>query len=329
MCQYSAVKGVPNDWHLVHLGSRAVGGAAMVMAEATAISPEGRISSGCTGIWNDEQMLAWKKIASFIKSQGALAAIQLAHAGRKASMDVPWSKRKLIPISDGGWIPVAPSAITYSEDYAMPEAAIDSMIEKVIEDFSNAAKRALAAGFDVIEIHAAHGYLLHEFLSPLSNQRNDKWGGAFENRTRIVLEVAKRLRKIWPEDKALFIRISATDWVDGGWDLDSSIELCKFLKEIGVDLIDVSSGGLHPEQQIKTGPSYQVPFADKIRSTVQMPVAAVGEITQPKQAEEILQSQKADLIFIARESLRDPYWPRRAAADLGEEINLPLQYLRS
>lgn len=329
MCQYSANNGVPNEWHYLHLGSRAIGGAALVMAEATAVSPEGRITPKCTGLWNDEQMNAWKKIVGVIKDHGALAGIQLAHAGRKASMDVPWSKRRLVPLTDGGWLPVAPSEIAYSQDYAMPEPMIDSMIEKVIEDFSNAAKRALTAGFDVVEIHSAHGYLLHEFLSPLTNQRADKWGGTLENRMRIVLEIAKRIRKIWPEDKAVFTRISASDWMVGGWDVDLSVELCKHLKEIGIDLIDVSSGGLHPDQQIKVGPAYQVPFADKIRNTVEIPVGAVGEITEPKQAEEILQNQKADLIFIARESLRDPYWPRRAAVELGEKIEPPQQYARA
>lgn len=329
MCQYSAIDGLPTEWHKVHLGSRAVGGAALVMTEATAISPEGRITPGCTGIWNDDQMNAWKKISAFIKSQGALSGIQLAHAGRKASMDIPWGKRKLIPINDGGWLPVAPSEIAYSEDYALPDPMIDSMIEKVIEDFSNAAKRALKADFDVIEIHAAHGYLLHEFLSPLSNQRADKWGGTLDNRMRLTLEVAKRLRNIWPEDRALFIRISATDWMQGGWDEDLSVTLCKQLKEIGIDLVDVSSGGLHPKQSIKTGPSYQVPFAEKIKKEATIPVGAVGEITSPKQAEEILIKEQADLILIGRESLRDPYWPRRAAAELGSELSPPDQYLRA
>lgn len=329
MCQYSANEGIPTGWHKVHLGSRAVGGAGLVMAEATAISPEGRITPSCTGIWNDEQMLVWKKIAAFIKSQGSLAGIQLAHAGRKGSMDVPWGKRKLIPINDGGWLPLAPSALAYNESYALPEEMIDSMIEKVIEDFSNAAKRALKADFDIIEIHAAHGYLLHEFLSPLTNKRADKWGGTLENRMRLTLDVAKRLRGIWPEDRALFIRISATDWMQGGWDVDLSVELCKQLKSIGVDLVDVSSGGLVAEQQIKTGPGYQVDYAEQIRKEAQIPVGAVGEITTPQQAEEILQSEKADLIFIGRESLRDPYWPRRAATELGVDITPPYQYLRA
>lgn len=329
MCQYSAVDGLPTEWHKVHLGSRAVGGAGLVMTEATAISPEGRITPACTGIWNDEQMLAWKKIVSFIKSQGALAGIQLAHAGRKGSMDVPWGKRKLIPLNDGGWLPVAPSSLAYNEDYALPDAMIDSMIEKVIEDFSNAAKRALKANFDIIEIHAAHGYLLHEFLSPLSNLRDDKWGGPLENRMRLVLDVAKRLRGVWPEDRALFIRISATDWVQGGWAVEESVELCKQLKDIGIDLVDVSSGGLHPTQQIKTGPNYQVSFAEKIRKDSHIAVGAVGEICSPLQAEEIVAGEKADLVFIGRESLRDPYWPRRAAAELNAELSSPEQYLRA
>ncbi|MEZ4814856.1 MAG: NADH:flavin oxidoreductase/NADH oxidase [Bdellovibrionota bacterium] len=329
MCQYSSQNGLPTEWHMVHLGSRAVGGAGLVMTEATAISPEGRISTGCAGIWNDEQMLVWKKIVSFIKAQGALAGIQLAHAGRKASMDLPWSKRRLVPITDGGWLPVAPSAIAYSEDYALPEEMIESMIEKVVEDFSNATKRAIKANFDVIEIHAAHGYLLHEFLSPLSNQRADKWGGTLENRMRLTLKVCKRLRALWPAEKAIFIRISATDWMSGGWDPELSVELCKQVKEIGIDLVDVSSGGVHPEQKIITGPNYQVPFAEKIKKETGIAVAAVGEITDPEQANEIIKTNKADFIAIARESLRDPYWPRRAAAALKAEITPPLQYGRA
>lgn len=328
MCQYSATHGVPNDWHLVHLGSRAAGGAGIVIAEATAVSPEGRITPGCTGLWNDEQMFAWKKIATFIKSQGAIAAIQLAHAGRKASMDLPWNGSKLLSLKEGGWPPLAPSPLPYSENYAVPEAMLDSMIEKVIIDFSNAAERALKAGFDIIEIHSAHGYLLHEFLSPLSNTRKDQWGGSLENRMRLVLTLTKKIRKIWPEDKALFVRISATDWVHGGWDLDSSILLCKQLKEVGVDLIDVSSGGLHPEQKIKTGPCYQVEFAEKIRAEALVPVAAVGEITDAKTADALVEDKKCDLVLIGRESLREPYWPKKAAKELGVEISPPNQYLR-
>lgn len=328
MCQYSATHGVPNDWHLVHLGSRAAGGAGIVIAEATAVSPEGRITPGCTGLWNDEQMFAWKKIATFIKSQGAIAAIQLAHAGRKASMDLPWNGSKLLSLKEGGWPPLAPSPLPYSENYAVPEAMLDSMIEKVIIDFSNAAERALKAGFDIIEIHSAHGYLLHEFLSPLSNTRKDQWGGSLENRMRLVLTLTKKIRKIWPEDKALFVRISATDWVDGGWDLDSSILLCKQLKEAGVDLIDVSSGGLHPEQKIKAGPCYQVEFAEKIRAEALVPVAAVGEITDAKTADALVEDKKCDLVLIGRESLREPYWPKKAAKELGVEISPPNQYLR-
>lgn len=329
MCQYSAINGVPNEWHLVHLGSRAVGGAGIVIAEATAVSPEGRITPGCTGIWNDEQMLAWKKIASFIKAQGAVAGIQLAHAGRKASMDLPWKGSHLLTLKEGGWPPLAPSAIAYSDSYAKPEAMIDSMIEKVVVDFSNAAERAIKAGFDVIEIHSAHGYLLHEFLSPISNQRSDNWGGSLENRMRLVVTIAKRLRKIWPEDQALFTRISATDWVENGWDLDSSIVLAKALKEAGVDLIDVSSGGLAPHQKIKTGPLYQADFAAKIRNEALVSVAAVGEITRAAEANSLINEKKADLVLLGREFLRDPYWPKSATIELKQEITSPNQYLRA
>ena len=326
MCQYSAHNGTPTDWHLVHLGSRAVGGAGLVMAEATAVSPEGRITAGCTGIWNDEQANAWKRIVQFIKFNGALAGIQLAHAGRKASTSIPWEKDNN---DKNGWIPVAPSAVAFDEKHKMPDEMIDSMIEKVVEDFSNAAKRAHKADFDVIEIHAAHGYLLHEFLSPLSNFRTDSWGGSLENRMRLTLQIAQRLRSEWPEDKALFIRISATDWMDGGWDVDQSIVLCKKLKDIGIDLVDVSSGGLHAEARIMSGPNYQVPFSEKIKSEAQIPTGAVGMITESNQAEKILQEGRADLIFLAREMLRDPYWPRRAAKELGDQIETPKQYLRS
>jgi 2,4-dienoyl-CoA reductase-like NADH-dependent reductase (Old Yellow Enzyme family) len=329
MCQYSALNGVPNEWHFVHLGSRAVGGAALVMAEATAISPEGRISPGCTGLWNDEQMIAWKKIVHFAKSQGALMGMQLAHAGRKASMDVPWSKQKSIDLDHGGWLPVAPSAIPFDKHYNMPDEMIDSMIEKVLEDFCNATKRVIKAEFDVLEIHAAHGYLLHEFLSPLSNLRTDKYGGSLENRMRLLLEVTTRVRALWPAEKALFVRISATDWMEGGWDIDQSVELCKKLKGLGVDLIDVSSGGLHSKAKIDPSPGYQVPFAAKIKKETGIATGAVGMITAPKQAEEILKKEKADMIFLARELLRDPYWPRRAAEELDATLEAPPQYMRA
>jgi len=333
MCQYSASAGMPCEWHMVHLGSRAVGGAALVMTEATAISPEGRITPGCTGIWNEEQAHAWKRIAHFIKQQGALAGIQIAHAGRKASMDVPWGKHQPVSLEHGGWLPVAPSAIPFDKNFLMPEAMIDSMIEKVVEDFSNAAKRALHAGFDVVEIHSAHGYLLHEYLSPLSNMRKDQWGGSLENRMRLPLEVTTRIRKIWPEDKALFVRISASDWVNGGWDIEQSVEYCKRLQELGVDLIDVSSGGLDPKQEIPIAPAYQVPFAERLKKDTKLAIGAVGLITGANQAEEILQSNKADFIFLAREMLRDPYWPRRAARELHSEEALkefcPQQYARA
>jgi len=330
MCQYSAINGLPNEWHLVHLGSRAVGGSALVMAEATAISPEGRITPGCTGIWNDEQTKAWAPISQFIKDQGALSAIQLAHAGRKASSPLPWSKDKKLTSETGAWETIAPSPITFDHHYSTPREMTESDIKNIIDSFISAAQRAVLAGFDVLEIHSAHGYLIHEFLSPLTNQRTDSWGGSFENRTRLCLEITKGLRNICPSDRALFVRISASDWMpSNGWDLDQSIALCKKLKELGVDLIDVSSGGLHPDAKIKLEPAYQVPFAEKIKNEVGIATGAVGLITEPKQAEEIIQSGKADMIFLARELLRDPYWPRRAAKELNTEIQAPLQYLRA
>ncbi len=331
MCQYSAIEGVPNNWHLVHLGSRAVGGAGLVIAEATGVSPEGRISPGCTGLWNETQLEAWKPIVEFIQEQGSLAGIQLAHAGRKGSTAKPWEseKNKIVKTHAGGWIPVAPSALPYDSESPVPHELSKSEINKLQENFLQSAQKALKANFDVIEIHSAHGYLAHEFLSPLSNKRTDEYGGSFENRSRFLLEITQQLRSFWPQEKALFVRISATDWVEGGWDLTQSLELCKKLKEIGVDLIDVSSGGLSPLQKLKVEPDYQVPFAEKIRNMASIPTGAVGMITDPLQAEKILQEEKADLVFLAREFLREAYWPKLAAQKLGVKIPTPKQYLRA
>ena len=329
MCQYSCVDGVPTDWHLVHLGSRAVGGAALVFAEATAVSPEGRISPGDAGIWNEQQADAFARIAAFVRDQGAAAGIQLAHAGRKASMRAPWEARGAVASGEGGWEPVAPSAVTFSEDYASPRALSESEIGEVVEEFVAAARRADAAGFDVVELHMAHGYLLHEFLSPLSNLRDDRYGGPLENRMRAPLEVVRGVRAAWPEEKSLFVRISATDWVDGGWDLDQSIAFARELAREGVDVVDCSSGGLSTEQEIDVGPGYQVPFAAAIRRETGIATGAVGLITEPAQAEEIVAGGSADLVILARQLLREPYWPLRAARELGAEIDWPVQYGRA
>ena len=329
MCQYSAVDGVPGTWHLVHLGSRAVGGAGLVMTEAAAVSPEGRISPDDAGLWTDAQRDAWAPIAAFLRAQGAAPAIQLAHAGRKASTHAPWRGRGAVPVDAGGWQVVAPSAQAYDATYPSPVALNADGIAQVIEDFRAAAVRALEAGFEVVEVHAAHGYLLHQFLSPLSNTRNDAWGGGFEGRTRLLLDVVDAVRGVWPERLPLWVRISATDWVDGGWDLDQSIALSRLLAARGVDLVDVSSGGLSPAQRIDAVPDYQVPFAARIRREADIATGAVGLITTSAQAERIVADGDADLVLLARELLRDPYFPRRAAQDLGAKIDPPDQYLRA
>ncbi|MHB1232333.1 MAG: NADH:flavin oxidoreductase/NADH oxidase [Burkholderiales bacterium] len=329
MCQYSSQEGMPTDWHFVHLGSRAVGGAGLVMAEASAVSPEGRISPDDSGIWMDAQATAFQRITGFIRAQGAVAAIQLAHAGRKASTAVPWKGGATLSTREGGWIPWAPSAIPFTDGDPLPhEMSLDDT-RTVIRQFEEAAQRSLAAGFQVIELHMAHGYLLHEFLSPLSNRRQDEYGGSFENRIRFPLQVARAVRKLWPEELPLFVRISASDWKAGGWDVEQSVLFARELSAIGVDLIDCSSGGLVADAKITAGPAYQVPFADKIRREAGIATAAVGMITEPHQAEEILQSQKADAIFMAREFLRDPYWPMHAASALNAEIGWPKQYERA
>ena len=329
MCQYSSPGGVPTDWHLVHLGSRGVGGAALVFTEATAVSPEGRISPEDTGIWNDEQVAAWSRIVSFIRGQGAAAGIQLAHAGRKASTDAPWRGGGPLDAEHGGWTPVAPSAIPFDEGYPVPIALDANGIAKVIEDFRAAAQRAREARFEVIEIHGAHGYLIHQFLSPLSNTRTDRYGGSLENRARLLREVIAAVRENWPAPMPLWVRLSATDWAEGGWDIDECVQLARMLRADGVDVIDCSSGGTVPHAKIPVGPGFQVPFAARIRREAGIATSTVGLITEPKQAEEILQRGDADVIEMAREFLRDPYFPRRAAKELGETIHVPDQYDRA
>jgi 2,4-dienoyl-CoA reductase-like NADH-dependent reductase (Old Yellow Enzyme family) len=328
MCQYSSRDGLPNDWHMVHLGSRAVGGAGLVCVEATGVSPEGRISPGDTGLWSEAHTRAFEPVAAFIKSQGARAAIQLAHAGRKASTDVPWRGGKPLSEAEGGWQTLAPSAVPFG-DWPAPKEMTREEIEAVTRQFARAARRALEAGFEVVELHMAHGYLLNEFLSPLSNRREDEFGGSLENRARFPLMVAEAVRAVWPEHLPLFARISATDWVEGGWDLEQSIEFSRRLKERGVDLVDCSTGGLVPGARIPVAPGYQVPFAERIRKEANVATGAVGLITEPEQAEEIITKGQADVVFLARAELRDPYWPLHAARRLGAEAPWPVQYGRA
>jgi 2,4-dienoyl-CoA reductase-like NADH-dependent reductase (Old Yellow Enzyme family) len=329
MCQYSSTDGFANDWHLVHLGSRAVGGAALVLTEATAVLAEGRISPEDLGIWKDEHVEPLARISRFVRSQGAIVGMQLAHAGRKGSTRAPWKESGAIVESDGGWTPVAPSAIPFEEKYAIPTALDEGGIRRVVQGFADATRRALEAGFQVIEIHAAYGYLIHEFLSPLSNQRTDSYGGSFENRTRLLREVIVAVRKIWPEGNPLFVRISATDWVEGGWGLQQSVELAKQIGPLGVDLIDCSSGGTVPNAKIPVGPGYQVPFSEEIRRRANILTGAIGMITSAEQAEAILRDGKADMVLMAREFLRQPYWPLSAAQELGQATPWPVQYLRA
>ena len=329
MCQYSAVDGVPDHWHLVHLGSRAVGGAAVVVAEATAVSAEGRISPQDTGIWNDAQAAAWRPIAGFIATQGAIPGVQLAHAGRKASTQRPWEGDGPVAVAQGGWTVVAPSAVPFDAGWHVPHALDEAGIRGVVADFRAAAQRALDAGFQLVELHGAHGYLLHQFLSPLSNHRTDAYGGSFDNRTRLLREVVVAVREVWPEHLPLWLRISATDWADGGWTAEESVALARMVKPLGVDLVDVSSGGLVPRVKIPLGPGYQVPFAAQVRREAGIATGAVGLITEAAQAEAILAAGAADVVSIARESLRDPYFPRRAAGELGARITAPVQYGRA
>jgi 2,4-dienoyl-CoA reductase-like NADH-dependent reductase (Old Yellow Enzyme family) len=329
MCQYSSTDGFASDWHLVHLGSRAVGGASLIFTEACAVSPEGRISPQDLGIWKDDHIAFLSRITRFLLSQGTVPGIQLAHAGRKASTPPPWHSGGFIPESEGGWKPVAPSAIGFSDTYAQPAALDAAGIQKVIKDFTAAATRASQAGFQVIEIHSAHGYLLHEFLSPLANHRTDSYGGSFEYRTRLLLEVVTAVRRVWPVCYPLFVRISASDWVPGGWDIEQSVALAELLGPLGVDLIDCSSGGMVPNAQIPVAPGFQVPFADQIRQRTGILTGAVGMITNASQADAILNGDKADVVILAREFLRQPYWPLAVARDLGFPVTWPVQYLRA
>jgi len=329
MCQYSSVDGMPDDWHLVHLGSRAVGGAALVLTEAAAVSPEGRISPADAGLWNEAQAQAWAPINAFITSQGAIAGVQLAHAGRKAATSPPWLGGKAVALEQGGWTPMAPSAQAFAADYHLPQTLDEAGIAKIIGDFRASAQLALDAGFQLIELHAAHGYLLHEFLSPLANHRDDRWGGSFDNRIGLVHSVIAALREVWPERYPLWLRISATDWAQGGWDIEQSIELARTVAALGVDLVDVSSGGLVADAKIPVEPGYQVPFAARIRREAGIATGAVGLITNAHQSNTIIASGEADVVLLAREELRDPYFPRRAAQELGVEIKAPLQYQRA
>ncbi len=332
MCQYSVdgQDGVPTEWHLVHLGSRAALGYGLVLTEATAVAPEGRISPQDTGIWNDEQVRAWRRIVDFAHDQGTPIGVQLAHAGRKASTYAPWRGRGSIPADEGGWPTVAPSALPFGDD-AAPTELTSGQIADVVAAFAAGAGRADEAGFDVVEVHAAHGYLLHQFLSPLANRRTDEYGGSFDNRVRLVLEVVDAVRAAWPAGKPLLVRISATDWLDGGWTLAESTELGGLLREHGVDLVDASSGGLDPNQRIAVGPGYQVSFARDVRTKAGIATGAVGLITEPAQAQQILDEGSADVVLLARVALREPAWPLRAAHELGiprDRARYPRQYLR-
>jgi 2,4-dienoyl-CoA reductase-like NADH-dependent reductase (Old Yellow Enzyme family) len=329
MCQYSSIDGFANDWHMVHLGSRAIGGAALVLTEAAAVSPEGRITASDLGIWKDEHIDLLKKITRFIHQQNAVSGIQLAHAGRKASHREPWNSGTMVAEKDGGWLTVAPSPIPFSTNGYAPAALTEPGIQKVINDFQAAAKRALIAGFMVIEIHAAHGYLINEFLSPLTNKRTDKYGGSFENRIRFLLEIIQAIKKVWPENYPLLLRISSSDWVEGGWTIDDSVALGEVVKLKGIDVVDCSSGGVVPDAKIVAVPGYQVPFAEAIKSKTGISTGAVGIIVTPEQAEEIITSGKADMVFLAREMLRDPNFPLRAAYELGYDITWPVQYERA
>lgn len=329
MCQYSARDGVAADWHFVHYGSRAVGGAALMIIEATAVAAEGRISPGDLGIWDDKQIDPLARIASFARTQGCVTAIQLAHAGRKASVGLGWQAQNTLSEAAGGWQAVAPSPVAFGDGYAVPAELDESGIRQVIAHFVSGARRAREAGFQAVEIHAAHGYLLHQFLSPLSNQRKDAYGGSFENRTRLVREVVSAVRAEWPQRLPLLIRLSATDWTDGGWNVDETVELCRLLKGLGVDLVDVSSAGLLPTASIPAGPGFQTEFAARVRHEAGIATAAVGLITSPAQADHIIRSGQADIVLLGREMLRNPYWPLAAAQTLGHQVPWPQQYLRA
>lgn len=330
MCEYSCDDGFANDWHVVHLGSRAVGGAGLIFTEAIAVTADGRISPGDLGIYRDEHIEPLARIVRFAKGQGAVLGTQLAHAGRKASTATPWAGGGPVAIADGGWRPVhAPSAIAFSDESIVPQALDEAGIASIVAAFADGARRSAAAGFEVVELHAAHGYLMHEFHSPISNRRTDRYGGSFENRIRFTLEVVDAVRRVWAQSQPLFVRISATDWVDGGWTIDESVELARILKGRGVDLIDASSGGTVGTAAIPLAPGYQVPFAARIRREAGIATGAVGLITEAHQAQAIVAEGSADLIFIARELLRDPYWPLHAAHQLGVDVSWPKQYLRA
>jgi 2,4-dienoyl-CoA reductase-like NADH-dependent reductase (Old Yellow Enzyme family) len=329
MCEYSCADGMANDWHLVHLGSRAVGGAGLVFTEAAAVVPEGRISPQDLGVWSEAHYEPLARVAHFISAQGGVAGIQLAHAGRKASTFRPWSGNGAVAEADGGWQTVAPSAVAFSDSYPMPRALTVDEISTIQHAFVTAAVRAVAAGFRVIELHGAHGYLFHEFLSPLSNHRTDSYGGSFDNRTRLLRDTATSVRAALPDGVPLFVRISATDWTEGGWDVEQSVELARRLKAVGVDLIDCSSGGNVDWAKIPVGAGYQLPFADRIRHEADIATAAVGMITGAAQADQIVRNGQADLVMLARELLRDPYWPLHAAAVLGVQAPWPVQYVRA
>lgn len=330
MCQYSSEDGFANDWHLVHLGSRAVGGAGLVISEAVAVTPEGRITPKDLGLWKDEQIEPLRRITQFIQSQGAVPGIQIAHAGRKASTWRPWEgKHGSVPIAEGGWVPVAPSAIAFDPQHTRPTELDAEDIAGLTKAFVATAERALAAGFKVAEIHAAHGYLLHQFLSPISNQRSDQYGGSFDNRIRFLLEVTQAIRAVWPDELPVFVRLSATDWVEDGWNVDETVELAKRLKPLGVDLIDVSSGGTAANAEIPVGPGYQTQFAERVRKEAEIASGAVGMITDAAQAEHIIRTGQADVVLLARELLRDPHWPLQAAEALRDKVSWPAQYVRA
>jgi 2,4-dienoyl-CoA reductase-like NADH-dependent reductase (Old Yellow Enzyme family) len=331
MCQYSSQDGFSNDWHLVHLGSRAVGGAGLVFTEAAAVLPEGRITPEDLGLWKDEHIPGLRRIVEFVHAQGARAGVQLAHAGRKASMARPWApEQRYLGPSEGGWPNVmAPSALSFAENYGQPVPLDLAGIQAVVRAFVKATERALEAGFDLVELHAAHGYLLHEFLSPLSNRRTDQYGGGFENRIRMLVEVVDAVRAVLPLELPLLVRISATDWAEGGWDVDQAVALAKVLRERKVDLVDVSSGGMTPTAVMPIGAGYQTPFAERIRREAKIPTGAVGMITGAAQAEHILRTNQADVVLLARELLRQPYWPLEAASELGDVTSWPAQYLRA
>ncbi len=329
MCQYSSEDGFATDWHLVHLGSRAVGGAGLVMTEATAVEPRGRISPHDLGIWKDEHVPMLQRIVQFIAQQGAVPGMQIAHAGRKASVDVPWRGGNPVQPSQGGWTPVGPSPIPYADGSPVPLELTTAQISELVDAFVHAARRAAAAGFRVLELHFAHGYLVHEFLSPLSNTRTDRYGGPFENRARIAREIARAVRAVWPGDAPLLARISSSDWAPDGWDIDESVQLSAALKSDGVDLVDCSSGGNIHTAKVTAGPGYLAPYAERIRREAGIPTATVGFITSPQQADHILRSGQADLVVMARQLLREPYWPLRAASELRAEGSWPDQYLRA